>query len=285
MTPGVAVVGHVEWIEFARVERIPRQGEIVHVGEIWEEAAGGGAVAAVQLAKLAGRSTFFTALAQDERGRRSQTQLEEARVEVFAAPRPGTQRRAFIYLDDEGERTITTIGPRLVPHGAEPLPWYWLAGVDAIYFTGGDVEALRQARAARVLVATPRASQALVEGGVQLDALVRSGKDPGEQLDPTTLKPAPRYVISTLGERGGHWRSADGGAGTWAAAPLPGPAVDTYGAGDSFAAGLTFGLGAGLPLDGALELAARCGAAVMTGRGPYAGQLRLAAPQGTTAGG
>jgi ribokinase len=48
--------------------------------------------------------------------------------------------------------------------------------------------------------------------------------------------------------------------------------VDAYGAGDSFAAGLTFGLGAGMPLQRALAVAARCGAGNLTGRGPYAGQ-------------
>jgi ribokinase len=51
--------------------------------------------------------------------------------------------------------------------------------------------------------------------------------------------------------------------------------VDAYGCGDSFAAGLTFALGRGDELDGALDLAARCGAACLAGRGPYAGQLRL----------
>ena len=62
----VTVVGHVEWVEFARVERMPRPGEIVHSVETWEEAAGGGAVAAVQLAKLAGTATLFSALGVDE---------------------------------------------------------------------------------------------------------------------------------------------------------------------------------------------------------------------------
>ncbi len=37
----------------------------------------------------------------------------------------------------------------------------------------------------------------------------------------------------------------DGGIQQWGAAPLPGPRVDSYGAGDSFAAGLTYGLAAG----------------------------------------
>jgi ribokinase len=50
---------------------------------------------------------------------------------------------------------------------------------------------------------------------------------------------------------------------------------DAYGAGDSFAAGLTYGLGAGWSVDKAVELAARCGAACLTGSGPFEGQLEL----------
>jgi ribokinase len=52
--------------------------------------------------------------------------------------------------------------------------------------------------------------------------------------------------------------------------------VDAYGAGDSFAAGLAYALGAGSEIDAALELAARCGATCMTGRGPYGRQLTAA---------
>ena len=57
-----AVVGHIEWIEFIRVERVPRQGEIVHARASWREPAGGGAVAAVQIAQLAGSCELFTAV-------------------------------------------------------------------------------------------------------------------------------------------------------------------------------------------------------------------------------
>jgi sugar/nucleoside kinase (ribokinase family) len=88
----VAVVGHVEWIEFARVPRVPRPGEIVHATEWWQDVGGGGAVAAVQLAKLAGEAEFFTALATDDLGARSQARLEELGVRVHAAPRPAPQR-------------------------------------------------------------------------------------------------------------------------------------------------------------------------------------------------
>jgi ribokinase len=125
-----------------------------------------------------------------------------------------------------------------------------------------------------VIVATPRADRALRESGVAVDVLVHSGKDAGEELDPAELDPPPRTIVTTLGAKGGRW-DGEAGSGTWQAQPLPGPRVDEYGAGDSFAAGLTTGLAAGMPMAEAVELGARCGAANMTGRGPYAGQLDL----------
>jgi ribokinase len=270
----VAVVGHVEWVDFAVVPRLPHPGEILHVPEFWAEAAGGGAVAAVQMAKLTGSSLFVTALAQDELGRRTAEQLAERHVTVHAAQRPGAQRRGFTYLTDDGERTITVLGDRLVPHGDDDLPWAELDDIDGIYFTGGDTGALVAARRAGVVVATPRADRALVESGVRLDVLVHSGNDEDEAVDPDELDPAPRIVVTTLGAKGGRWDGEEG-SGTWESEPLPGPRVDAYGAGDSFAAGITAGLAAGMPIAEAVRLGSRCGAANMTGRGPYAGQLDL----------
>jgi ribokinase len=271
----VAVVGHVEWIELVRVPRMPSAGEIVHATEWWEDAGGGGAVAAVQLAKLAGEAEFFTALAEDELGRRAQERLEALDVRVYAAPRPGAQRRGFVHLDGDGERTITILGERLVPHGDDDLPWERLDGVDAVYFTGGDVGAVRAARCARCLVATPRAEETLQAAHVPLDALVRSSKDPGERHAGDELEPRPRLVVSTAGKEGGEWVGEEGETGTWKAAELPGPRQDAYGAGDSFAAGLTYGLGAGLPVEETLALAARCGAHKLAGRAVFENQLRL----------
>ena len=124
-----------------------------------------------------------------------------------------------------------------------------------------------------MVVATPRILPTLAAAGVQLDVLVRSGRDAGERYASGDIEPPPRIVVSTAGSDGGTWEREDGGTGTWAPAPLPGPVSDAYGAGDSFAAGLTFGLGHGDSLEDALALAARCGAAELTGRGAYAAQL------------
>jgi ribokinase len=276
----VAVVGHVEWIEFARVDRVPQPGEIVHANEVWEEPGGGGAVAAVQLARLAGSCLFLTALGDDELGHRAKRGLEELGVRVEASWRAEPQRRGFVHIDARGERTITVIGERLGPDGEDPLPWSELGGCDGVYFTAGDTEALRLARSARVLVATVRAKPILVAANVPLDMLVASSKDAGERYSAGEIEPPPRFVAETAGASGGSLVEADGGTSTWAAAPLAGPRVDTYGAGDSFAAGLTYGLAVRLaPLE-AVELGARCGAACVTGRGPYEGQLRRADSNG-----
>src|SRR5262245_56160540 len=77
-----AVLGHVEWVDFVRVAAMPRPGEIVRALDAWEEPAGGGGVAAVQLAKLAGTCTLFTALGEDERGRRVRKELPHHGVRV-----------------------------------------------------------------------------------------------------------------------------------------------------------------------------------------------------------
>jgi ribokinase len=267
-----AVVGHVEWVDFLRVTRVPRQGEIVEASEWWSEAAGGGAVAAVQLAKLAGHVTFFTALGDDDHARRAEAQLRRQGVHIEAAARDRPQRRAVAFLDTQGERTIAVLGPRLVPSGDDALPWGRLAEMDGVYFTGGDVASLRAARAARTLVATPRARAALTGSDVTLDALVRSASDRAEQDRPGQGGWSARMTVTTRGTEGGTYETEDGATGSFEAAPLSGPVVDAYGAGDSFAAGLTFGLGAGMEVDAALALAARCGAGVLTGAGPYEGQ-------------
>ncbi|HZO36926.1 MAG TPA: PfkB family carbohydrate kinase [Solirubrobacteraceae bacterium] len=273
--PRVAVVGHVEWVRFATVDHVPAAGEIVHAGSWFELAAGGGAVAAVQLRKLAGAVAFFTALGDDERGSAAAAQLREQGVELEIAARREPQREAFTFLSADAERTITVLGPRIVPHGSDDLGWSALEGVDGVYFTGGDVAALRHARRAKVLVATTRALDTLREAAIAVDALVASDSDAGERYVDGDVDPAPRYVVRTRGDQGGRWEGG-GRSGTWPAAALPGPAVDAYGCGDAFAAGLTFAFAGGAPIDAAVELAARCGAAALCGRGPYDGQLVLA---------
>jgi len=268
-----AVVGHTEWVEFGHVERVPAAGDIVHATDAWEEPGGGGAVAAVQLARLAGSCIFFTAFGDDERGGWTRRRLEELGVRVETGIRDEPTRRAVVFVDANGERTITTLGRRLEPTAADGLPWNELEGVDAVYVTAGDPGALHEARSARVLVGTSRIADLLAQADLYLDAVVGSAADPAEALDPDAFNVPPHLVVRTESVRGGRYETSDGRTGTYDPVSPPGPVVDTYGAGDSFAAGLTFALGAGMEIEDALALAARCGAWCAAGKGPYGNQL------------
>ena len=262
----LAVVGHVEWVEFARVESVPRRGEIVNTTETWEEPAGGGAVAAVRLAQLGCGARFFTALGGDELGRRARERLAAHGVIVHATTVSEPQRRAFVFVDGAGERTITVLGEKLRPQGTDgDLPWEELAECDGVYFACGDVQSLRVARKARVLVATARELPTLQAAGVAVDVLVASGKDEGERYQAGDLDPPPELVVTTAGALGG-WMQP---GGPFSAATLPGPVEDAYGCGDSFAAGLTFSFARGESPEDAVAFAATCGAEALTRRGAH----------------
>ena len=252
-------MGHVEWVEFARVPVMPQPAQIVHATELYDEPAGGGAVVARQLARLAGRCELFTALGDDDLGRRAERRLAELGIDVHARF-DGATRRAWTHVDANGERTITVLGDKLLARG--PLP---LHGYDLVFFVAGDADALRSAQAAGFVAATARELPTLREAGIRIDLLVASANDPGEHYE-GGLQVA--HVALTDGAAGG---MLDGVPYDAEHAHV----VDTYGAGDSFAAALAFGLARGDAPAAAVRLAARAGAAVVGGRGPYASQLTL----------
>src|ERR1700733_13362560 len=155
----VAVIGHVEWVDFLQLKTFPRQGEVVHAARAFLR-AGGGAVAAVMLAELGAEVDFYTALGDDANGRAALAQLEDRGVFVHVAWRDRPTRRATTLLEGD-ERTIITLGERLEPRADDELGWERLDHVSSVYFTAGDAGALRHARRAGAVVASPRARNVL----------------------------------------------------------------------------------------------------------------------------
>ena len=229
-----AVVGHIEWMEFVPVEAVPRPGEIVHADESWEQAAGGGSVAAVQFAKLADSVDFFTGLGNDESARACAdgargTWHHRAR-DGFDAP----QRSGFTFIDEAGERTITTIGRKLHPRGHDDaLPWHELARCDCRLLLR---RRCRRA-AARSASARPRRDRA---GALDAPAGVRRARRArleregrGGALPHGADRPgaaARRDDVGSAWWLGAARRPVQRGAAT---RRVP----DAYGAGDCFAAG------------------------------------------------
>ena len=181
--PRFAVVGHVEWVDFLTVPRVPLAGEIVHASKWWAEPAGGGAVAAVQLAKLAGTATFFTALGNDDHARRAAAELRAHGVEVEAVGATVRNGEALRCSTPAASARSSCRG-----NASSPSETTTCRGTASRRWTASTSPAvtrasLRAARAARTLVATPRAHDAFTGSDVTLDALVRSAGDAGEQDD------------------------------------------------------------------------------------------------------
>lgn len=262
-----AVVGHIEWGTFVRVTSVPRQGEIVQSKDSWEEVAGGGSVSAMQLSELAEGCLFFTKIGDDDAGRNALKQLKDAGIEVYATIDSQSETtKAFIYIDQQKERTITVRGNWIPPDGNDTsLPWHKLDGVDAVYFVSGNQAALVAARRAKTVVSTARTLDLLKGSGIYLDALVRSKNDSAEAYF-DELHAKAKFVVTTAGINGGMTNNGL----SYDAEIIPADElVDTYGCGDSFAAGLTYALGHGQPVTEALSFAASCGAKAARRRGSF----------------
>lgn len=258
----VGVVGHMEWVDFLRVDHLPVRGEVQRARREFAHAGGGAVVAAAVLAELGAEVDYFCAVGADADGDAAIRDLTERGISVHAARRDTGTRQVLTLLDRDGERTIVTLGERLQPTGADALDWHRLDGADGVYLTAGDLDAAHRARRARILVVTPRLRERLAEADVQLDAVVFSAHDPDEVRWAHELEPFTRLMVATEGERGGRWWGAS--EGRWAAVPPPGPIRDAYGCGDSFAAGFTYGLARRMPPGQAAEIGARCGAQMLT---------------------
>jgi ribokinase len=261
----VGVVGHVEWVEFLMLDSLPTGGQVTHGRDSFTRAAGGGGVAAVVAVELGTDVDFFCALGRDGDGDDAAAQLRERGVVTHVAWREQPTRRALGLLVDGGERAVVTIGERLEPRGSDDLPWGTLAAAGGVYFTAGDAEALAWARAAAVVVATPRARGAFRDGGPRVDALVFSAHDRDESQWAQALAGRTRHMVATDGASGGRWWGES--EGSWRAVAPDGPIRDDFGAGDSFAAGFTVGLARGLPLAAAAQLGASAGARALTRSG------------------
>src|SRR5205085_5539758 len=112
---------------------------------------------------------FFLALGRDADGEAAEAQLREQGVRTHVAWRDRPTRRAVTLLEDQGERTIVTIGERLEPFGSDELGWERLKDAGGVYVTAGDAGAMRWARQARVLVASPRARHGLADAAIPVD--------------------------------------------------------------------------------------------------------------------
>ncbi len=264
----LAVIGHIEWVTFLKVDQLPLAGEISHAEDYFEEAAGGAAVAAVQMARLIDHPVdLFTSLGKDTYGEKSLERLTKLGLNLKVAWREKPTRKGISLISKDGERAITVIGERLQPLASDNLPWNDLKNYDGIFITATDSEGIKLASKARFIAATPRAGKdSIRDSRVKINALIGSGLDPGEKITYEELSPKPDMYIATEGKSGGTVYPQD-----YKYQPIKPSSqeIDSYGCGDCFAGAVTAALSAKLNLDQAINIGAYCGAECSTHFGPY----------------
>ena len=264
----LAVIGHIEWVTFLKVDQLPLAGEISHAKDYFEEAAGGAAVAAVQMTRLINEPVdLITSLGKDTYGERCYERLTKLGLNLKVAWREKPTRKGISLISKDGERAITVIGERLQPIASDDLPWSDMKKYDGIFITATDKEGVRLASKAKFVAATPRTGQTTLRNAkVKINALIGSGLDPGEKINYEKLVPKPDLYIATEGKAGG---TVYPKKYKYKSIKPSSQEIDSYGCGDCFAGAVTTALSAKLNLDQAINIGAYCGAECSTHYGPY----------------
>ena len=263
----LAVLGHVEWMHFIGVEKMPARGLINHSNRYMETVAGGGVVSGLQMKRLTKSEVhFFTSLGNDQTGKECYEILLSLGLKVHVAWREKATRQGFSFVDNNGDRSITVIGERLSPKLDDNLPWDILNDIDGVFITAGDSKAIKHCRKAKVVCATPRIKACnLNQSNIKIDALISSKLDPYEQNELSKINLVTRFKILTEGKLGGEVIPGE----RYKPINATNKEIDSYGCGDSFAAGVTTGLAAKLDMTEAIRIGAECGAKCATFFGPY----------------
>ncbi|MER5426759.1 carbohydrate kinase family protein [Streptosporangium roseum] len=217
-------------------------------------------------------------IGEDPQGRFIRAHMEARGVEFAWAPAPQGTRRSVLLVGPDGRR-LSLFDPRDAPGERLPQELY--------------LAAVRQARHVHVsLTGFSRHVYPDLEGGsVSTDLHDWDGendfhKDYAYSSDLVFLSSTAlgsrreavmrdiltggraRTVICTAGAEGCHVLDADGFR-HFPAAPLPGPVVDSNGAGDAFVSGVLYGLLSGRSLGDAVSLGAVAGAHACTSAGTH----------------
>ena len=262
-----AVVGHVEWMNFLKVDQLPKPGVISHSEKSIEYPAGGGSVIAKTLSELTNNQVhFFTSLGNDYYGEQSFKILSNYGIRLHVAWRDKPTRKGFSLIDSNGERSITVIGERLAPTYKDKLDWNLFKKMDGIFITASDSEIFKKARIADSLCTTPRVGINIInKSNVFLDGLIGSNLDPGEVFSLSDISIKPKLIIKTEGENGGILYPG----GRYEALINTKQKIDSYGCGDAFAAGILYGLSSKWNIDKILSLAKLLGRDASECFGPY----------------
>ncbi len=277
----ITVVGSYNTGLSITVKRLPRAGETV-AGWGYSEGPGGkGSNQAIAAKRLGGRVNFLGCVGDDSYGDRAVELWKREGVAIEFVKRSGTHTGlGFVVVDEEGANAIT------IDPGANldlnPLDVSRAEGVIAqsavllvqLETTLEVVTAASKIAKANgvTVVLNPAPARKAEELDLDDVAILTPNENELREMTGTAdvaeaarslLRRGPSAVVVTLGERGAHVVTAEGGYS------VPAPTVrvvDTTGAGDAFNGALAVALSEGEPLMRAVDFANYAGAMTVTKR-------------------
>ena len=217
----VGVVGHVEHVEFAVVDRLPDAGEIVHARESFEPPRPAAARSPPCSSRGSPAPRCFSPRSATTRSaprRRARAARARRRASTPRRARRPHAPRLHATSTHDGERTITILGrasSRTAPTRCRGTPAPSSTASTSPAATPTRVRAARAApRPRRAVARVRRAARGAASSST---CSSRARATPSEALDAAAARPAPRLVVRTEGAARRRWRARDGTTGRWAA--------------------------------------------------------------------
>lgn len=255
-----------------RIEAMPTRAEKYRAHDLAITTGGTAANAAVAIARLGGRVSFFGALGDDWLGDDIVRGLEAEGIDCAGVRRLAGTRSPLsaILVDAAGERLVVSHSDPELPGATDGLPDRLPAGVDAVLgdtrWQAGSAHVFRLAREAGVPAIldgdrAPREHPEILELATHVAFSAQGLRDLTGADDPRAgleaLPPSPSWVGVTNGANGVFYRR---GGGIEHVPAFPVEAVDTLGAGDTWHGAFALALAEGMDDPAALRFAAAAAA-------------------------
>lgn len=267
--PRFVVVGPVQWAWYVPLADPPQpDGMVDGIGSF--AAPGSGAIiAAHELRRRGADVELIATLGSDSWSRDVERFAVEDGIRVIPDRSLSCLPRSVVMLDLGLNERFVVAMDELNPPDRLPDGWAPASDQVAVVASAGARLLRKLERRCAALVVHARTVPGMLAGGVRVDVVSGSGRDPYERDLVTSAEHLADALVLTDAGGGGRYKVRGSRWRRWAPVPLDGFPLDSSGCGANFLGGLAYGLAETGSLARAIVVGAESGAACLTATGPF----------------